>query len=484
LGAEEGLDLLNPEAEILRKKLSELFNWERRKRNEQILADIFFYALLGAVLALPFHPLLPPAISRYLIPILVFLLLAPVFFIRRRWRLEDTARTIVRVDKTLRLDERTITAWELLQRNETRAAARWVLKEAGEKLATFDPRSLLRRNWSWQARLALPFLVVWLGLVWLGVGLQLESAVEFSAPKALAQKLREFSRDLQDKAKTEGLQESLRVGRELEQLAQKSIEAKADDEKLKNELAAMKKKVETTGQSADQAWSGAGSRQDLRDLKAELEAARDILNMPAAKGTEEVGKQWLDQLATLPQLKRQFDLQNQKGGDLGHNDLKSFLDKLEKQATGELDRRTLLEAQQFLDQLMKEGQKDRGESDVQMAGQAKEDLPEEGEKTNNRSNLPGKEPGKKAEGESPLPNFQAGAAAHIKGLLGEGNSRNLELKGKPSAGKSEVSQDEVIASYRRQAEAELNTERVPEGLRETIKNYFLSLGIGNAPNEP
>ncbi|HEY6365976.1 MAG TPA: hypothetical protein VI585_14425 [Candidatus Binatia bacterium] len=468
---------MSTEAEILRKKLSELLNWERRKHSEQILAGIFFYALLAALLTLPFHPLLPVAINRYLIPILVFFLLAPVFLIRQRWRLDDTARAVARVDKTLRLDERTLTAWELLERNETRTAALWVLKEAGEKLAAFDPRTLLRRNWSWQARMALPLLAVWLGLVWLGVGLHADSAVEFSAPKTLAQKLREFSRDLQEKAKTEGLQESLRVGRELEQLAQQSIEAKADDEKLKTELDGMKKRVETTGKSADQ-LSGAGSQQDLRDLKAELEAARDILNMPAAKGPEELGKQWLDQLATLPQLKRQFDLHNQTGGNLGHNDLKSFLDKLEKQTTGELDRRTLLEAQQFLEQLMKEGQKDRGESDVQTAGQAKPDLPEDGEKTNNRSNLPGKEPGKREEGEPSLPNFQAGAAAHVKGLLGEGNSRGLELKGKPSAGKSEVSRDDVIASYRRQAEAELSTERVPEALKETIKNYFLSLGIG------
>jgi hypothetical protein len=477
LGAAEGFDVLSPEAEILCKKLSELLSWERRKRSEQIVAGIVFYAVLAALLALPLHPVLPTAISRYLMPIVVFFLLAPVFFIRRRWRLEDTARTMARVDKMLRLDERTLTAWELLERNETRAAGRLVLKEAGEKLVTLNPRKLLRRSWSWQARLALPLLAVWLGLVWLGVGLQLESAAEFSLPKTLAQKLREFSRDLQERAKIEGLQESLRMGRELEQLAQKSIEAKADDEKLKNELAGMKNKVETTGKSADQSLSGAGSQQDLRDLKAELEAARDILNMPAAKGTEELGKQWMDQLATLPQLKRQFDLQNQRGGDLGHNDLKSFLDKLEKQATGELDRRTLLEAQQFLDRLMKEGQKDRGESDVQTAGQAPNDLPEDGEKVSNRSTLPGKEPAKREEGESSLPNFQAGAAAHVRGLLGEGNSRSLELKGKPSAGKSEVSQDDVIASYRRQAEAELNTERVPEGLKETIKNYFLSLGL-------
>ena len=148
--------------------------------------------------------------------------------------------------------------------------------------------------------------------------------------------------------------------------------------------------------------------------------------MPAAKGAQELGKQWLDQLATLPQLKKQFEPQKVKAGQsLGQNDLKSFLDKLEKQATGELDRRTLLEAQQFLEQLMKEGQGEKGESDVRMAGQAKPDSPDDGERTNNRSNLPGKEPGKR-ETESPsLPEFQPGAAAHVKGLLGEGNSSGL-----------------------------------------------------------
>jgi hypothetical protein len=54
----------------------------------------------------------------------------------------------------------------------------------------------------------------------------------------------------------------------------------------------------------------------------------------------------------------------------------------------------------------------------------------------------------------------------------------VALKGKPSAGKSEISQEEVAASYQRQAEAELNSERIPDALKETIKNYFLSLGMG------
>ncbi|MGE5820060.1 MAG: hypothetical protein ACM37Z_18695, partial [Deltaproteobacteria bacterium] len=89
--------------------------------------------------------------------------------------------------------------------------------------------------------------------------------------------------------------------------------------------------------------------------------------------------------------------------------------------------------------------------------------------------LPGTEPGQKTKGFSALPQIQGGAETHLKGSLGAGPSSSLLLKGKPSVGKSEVSQDEIIASYRRQAEAELNSERVPEALKETVKQYFLSL---------
>jgi anti-sigma28 factor (negative regulator of flagellin synthesis) len=78
-----------------------------------------------------------------------------------------------------------------------------------------------------------------------------------------------------------------------------------------------------------------------------------------------------------------------------------------------------------------------------------------------------------------LPEFRADASTQVKGALGAGESTSLFFKGKPTPGKSTVSQEEVVASYRRQAEQELNSERVPEALKETIKNYFLSLGEGN-----
>jgi hypothetical protein len=178
----------------------------------------------------------------------------------------------------------------------------------------------------------------------------------------------------------------------------------------------------------------------------------------------------------LPQLKRQLDKEPRAGQGLGQNDIKSFLDRLNNQVTGELDRRTLLDAQQFLDQMMKQGQGDKGESNARSAARGEDELPADGVKDKSQSSRPGKEPGKQDEGYRSLPELRAGASTQVKGLLGEGDSSAVLFKGKPAPGKSGLSQAEVVASYRRQAEQELNSERVPEGLKETIKNYFLSLG--------
>jgi hypothetical protein len=468
-------------AEPLQKKLIGLLSWERRKRREQVLVSVVCYSLLAGLVALPFYRLLPHVFGPALVPIAIFVLLAPLCLYSQRWRRADSTRALARLDKALSLDERALTAWELLERNETRAAALLVLKEAGEKLADLNPKTLFRRRWSRQAYLAAGLLLLWLGLIWVDFDLGLGRDVQPPALQTAAQKLREFSRDLQEKAKNEGLRESLQMGRELEKVAQKGIDSKTGDDKFKTELAGMTKKIDTIGKSAAEPGlpSAAKSQQDLEDLRAELQAARDLLKIPdRAKASQEAEQQWLDRLATLPQLHQQFERTNPSAQGLSRNDLQSLLDKMEKQVTGELDRRTLLDAQQFLEQLMKQGEGEKGENNLRMAGPGERDAPGDGERANNRSSLPGEEPAKKEGGLPSLPEFQAGAAAHVKGLLGEGSTSGLALKAKPSPGKSEVTQEEVIASYRRQAEAELNTERVPEALKDAIKNYFLSLGMG------
>lgn len=470
---------MSSEAQVLVDKFSALLRWERRKRREQICATASCYALAAALLALPFNALLRAPWSRWIIPIVLFAMLAPIFSFKRRWRRADSARALARMDRALGLEERAITAWELIERGDAGPAAQLVLQQAAERLKTLDPRSLFQRRWHWHHILALPLLVIWLALMWFDIDRQFSDGLLPSATPITAHRLREYSRELQERAKSEGLRESLGAGKELEKVAQKGIDANTTDDQFKKELAAASRKIEAMEKSAAEqpSFSAGGSQQSLRDLKAELEAARELLNLPEGAYTEEkLAQQWLDQLAGLPQLKRQFDKENQAGQRLSQNALQSFLDRLDRQATGELDRRTLLEAQQYLEQLMKQGQGEKGEQNVRAPAAREQDEAGDGEKMRTHSNLPGKEPGKKDEGFQSLPEFAAGAPARVKGALGEGESSGVVFKGKPAPGKSELPQEEVIATYRRQAEAELNSERVPEALKETIKNYFMSLG--------
>ncbi len=464
--------------ESLKHKITELLDWERRKRHEQTSAMVACVALVLAILFLPLHAYLPTDWLRWLIPILLFAGLAPWFFYRGRWRRADSARALVDLDKTLKLDERVVTAWELSAQAEPGGAALLVLKQAEERLRAVQPRVLLPRQWTWAAYAALPLLLLWLALLGLDFDRWSFDPGRYSGPPTLAHKLREFSRELQDKARSEGLRETLKLGQEVEKTAQRSIEAKAADEQMKKELAGVTKQFEAVAKSGvdKNSFSNAESEQTLRDLKSELEATHDLLRFSdVAKGAQDLEQRWMERLAGLPQLKRQFDQAERGGQRLGQNELKSFLDKLDQQVTSELDRRSVLEAQQYLDQMMKQGRGEKGENYAQTGKNGEPDPSADGFKEKTQSNLPGKEPGARDEDSRSLPEFRSGASTQVKGLLGEGESSALMLKGKPSPGKSAVSEAEIVASYRRQAEQELNSERVPDGLKETIKNYFMSL---------
>jgi hypothetical protein len=463
--------------EILKSKFAELFGWERRKRREQVFAVIFCISWALAILLFPLHVYLPTDALRWVVPAILFVGLTPYVFYRRRWQRQDAARAMVRLDKTLRLDERAITAWEISTRAEPSGAGLLVLKQAEEKLRSVELRGLFPRDWSWPVYLALPLFGLWFALLWLDFDRRVFEQDASRPPQTLAHKIREFSRELQEKAKNEGLRESLRMGQELEKVAQKGVDMKAAEDEVKKEAAGVAKKFEAVAKSeAKDAIAAAESQQSLKDLKAELEAARDFTQLPdATKGRQDSALQWMERLATLPQLQRQLEREPRAGQGLGQNELKSFLDKLDKQVTGELDRRALLDAQQFLEQMMKQGQGDKGQNQARSAGKDEEE-PADGAKDKSQSNRPGKEPGKQDEGYRSLPEHRAGASTQVKGLLGEGESSGITFKGKPTPGKSGLPQADVVASYRRQAEQELNSERVPEGLKETIKNYFMSLG--------
>lgn len=465
-------------AAALQQKLAELLGWQRRKRREQTMLAIGAVALALAIVSMPLNAYLPVDELRWLAPVILAVGIGPFIFYRQRWRQQDVTRALAQLDKELKLDERASTAWELATRAAPSAAAQLVIKQTEASLRAVEPRAVLPRQWSWQSYAALPLGILWFGLLWFDADRSDLAQPSAGVPRTLAQKVGEFARDFQEKAKSEGLQESFKAGQELEKLARKNLEAKTSDEQLKKEVAGIAKKFETAAQSgADKnSFSAGESEQSLKDLKAELDAARDLLNFAdAAKGSQELPQQWMDRLASLPQLKKQLDKEQPAGPGFGQSQLKAFLDRMDQQATGALDRRALIDAQKFLEQMMKSGQGQKTDSQTQMAGRGEQDGAGDGVREKNNSNLPGKEPGNKADGANSLPEFRGGAQTQVKGLLGEGESSGVVFKGKPTTGKSELAQQDVVANYRRQAEQELNSERVPAALKETIRNYFLSL---------
>jgi len=458
---------LDTTRENLEARISLLLGWEKRKRREATLAVALFYAFLAA-LAVPLFVSLSPRWA-WAAPVAIFAVLTPGLFFTQRWRDRDTARALAALDKRLRLDERATTAWELLRRNETNAVALLVVRQASDMLRSFDARALFPRSWRWHTWLLPPLLALWLALLLFDIQFG-DQGVAPRHPPALAHKLREFARELQEKAQKESLPKTLKAARALEKIAQRGIDTRTADEQFKSEVAAVGKKMAEERSAAGRAPSGmADSRRALDDLRAELEAARESFGPGDAEG-----QSWQERLAGLTQLKRQLD--QEKGGarELSRAEVKALVDKLEQDVAGELDRRALAEAEVFLKELAQRGQGQPGDARARAGENAEQDSSAERQRENTAGAAPGEAPGEKS-GEPSLREFQGGQRTQVKGSIGEGERSATFFKGKPAPGKSQLSQDEVISSYRRQAEAELNTEKIPGELKDTIKNYFLSL---------
>jgi hypothetical protein len=453
--------------ENLEARLSTLLGWEKRKRRESILVVALFYTFLAA-LAVPLFVSLPPRWA-WLPPAVIFAAVAPWLLLTRHWREADTVRALAALDRKLRLDERATTAWELARRNETKAVALLVLRQAAERLKSFDARALFPRSWGWHAWLLLPLLGLWLALLYFDARFEMHGA----APRAaatLAHELREFARELQKKAQTEGLPKTLQAARDLEKTAQRGIEEGTPDETFKSALADARKRLaaQRSG-SGEPPFAASASRRELSDLRAEIEAARESFG----EGDGEA-QGWQERLAGMSQLKKQLDAQQQQGGarELSRSELKALVDKLEQDATGELDRRALVEAEAYLKALPERDRRSEGQPRPGWSEERDSMAEQRYEKT--PGTAPGDARGEKGE-KAPTPEIRGSQRAQVKGTIGEGERSATFFKGKPETGKSRLSQDEVIGRYQRQAESELGTERIPEELKDTIRNYFLSL---------
>src|SRR5689334_4406184 len=139
------------------------------KRREKLLLAAAAYAFVAALAVLPARALMPGA-TAVVVPLAAFALLAPVHLWRKRWRAADSLAAYAALDRALGLGERAVTAAEIVEREATTTAERYVLREAAEKLKSINVKALFRREWSWHALAAPALMALWLALGWLGLG--------------------------------------------------------------------------------------------------------------------------------------------------------------------------------------------------------------------------------------------------------------------------------------------------------------------------
>ncbi|MBM3341409.1 MAG: hypothetical protein FJY56_04775 [Betaproteobacteria bacterium] len=461
---------MNPGAlrQTLDTGVAAMLAWEQRKRREKTLLAALAAALLAA-LALPLFVTLAPPWT-WSTPIAAFALIAPTLLYAWRWRGGDTVRALAALDKALGSGERMTTAWELTRRNDARAVALLVLREASERLQGAKFRKLFPRRWTKQDLLVLPLLALWLALSWFETRVGHSSAAP-QVSASVARELRDFARDLEETARAQGLPQTTEAARELARLAQRGIDAQTPDPAFQREIAEAQKQIATQASASAQDASGsAASQRQLDELKAELQSARDWL---AAAGN--ASRNWDEVLGRLSELRQHGEWRQDQGGKtLTRDQVDAFLDKLDKRVTAELDRRALRQTERRLGQLARGEQGEEGGTHPGAGGAGEKDetlaqVPE------GQPSAPGEKPGTAAGKAAPLPQFSVGEQSAVKGTLGEGASSNVLLKGQPTPGKSAVAADPVFAAYHRRAEAELNNERIPGELKGAIRSYFLSL---------
>ncbi len=452
----------------LKEKLADLRRWERRKRRERLLLDsLFFTALAAAALVL----------ARFLLPVdagllwfapVVFGAVAAAVFLLRPWREQAFIRSLRQVDQGLKLDERVLTAWEILFRPRERVSPEetLVVEEAAARLATEPLRPLCRRRFAWHA-LAGPVLVLLAAAgLWLPQGGAPQAA---SAPSLMARELQEHARELEQRAREQDLTESGRMAEALREMAERQLdEAGPDKSGLEASVGAMVDVLEEMTRS----WPAAAGLEWPALSDAALDRLREHMRRSDARKMDGsfAGKSRADLLESLGLSS--LDRRPGRSSDMSAEEVQKFLDRVEREARQEQDRRSLGSTQQFLTELLLGDAPD--ESTAQATRPA--DPAGDAEKAPAAGRQPGNEPGK-GQQEPFDPAFQARVRTHLEGLLGQGPSRGFGFRGEARPGDSTVEEETVVVRYQKQVEAELSSEEIPAEFKETIKNYFLSLGV-------
>jgi len=315
---------------LVQDKIFQLLNWEKVKRREHILISALVYSVLASLLILPLGDLFPSWARPLSLTPILFLILTLGSMLSHPWGSRESLRAIPRLDKALRLQERAVTAWEILRRGDRRPAELLVLEETAANLKAVEVKGLFQRHLSWHAFVAPPALLLWALIAWFGVDFHLDWSRQ-TRGVSIAKKVKEYSRGLHDRAKEDKLTESLEVARALEEVAEKGMKGKIGEEGLRQDLTDVAQGI---GDRLAAFLGAAGSlpqlsKEALSNFKAEVGKLKDALSRPnqlPGKGMQ--GADVLKKLDSLSPFKGEMGNKPFSGENMDQNQLRDFLDQL------------------------------------------------------------------------------------------------------------------------------------------------------------
>ncbi len=267
--------------ERLRDKFSAFLRWDSVLGRERMWVCALFYATLISLIFLPVKPLFPVWIGPWISPATFFFILVPVLYLNERRRKRSHLQTVLSLDRALTLEERGVTAWEILGRPSTQGAELLVLEEAHSRLNSVAPQSVFKRNLPWQAWGIPPVLLLWMLLLWFGFEVRWEGRFSDVTLSSVAQTLKRFSQEVKERARKEGLKQSFEVARRLEQTADQRIRGELEEKALRERLAEVENTISRRLPGVEQRMGAhmlEGQKGASRELKSQLE------NVPRAKG--------------------------------------------------------------------------------------------------------------------------------------------------------------------------------------------------------
>jgi hypothetical protein len=382
----------------------------------------------------------------------------------------DVRGLLIHADRFLGNRELSSTAYELAVRSKESLFSEAIIEDAARSLSTTPAARILGRP-RMPTLFFLPILLA--GAILLSV-IPVDLAALFSpkgqadpAIQSLGEELESYGRKLQAKAQEENLPRSLQLSQELQRLGRAFQHEKIDQGEVADRMQDLEHRLAAEYEAKIRSYElrqGSGSGEGLEGGEAGKRPSSESELEKAGQG----GKRTQEQAKSDQETKQLGDTLNMladKNSSRGVPQAGDTGDRSGKPSAGDTRGSSGRIAPPDL------GGRETGQSADQGAQGGAE---QKGD---------GSKPGTMAvpDVKGPPTEFSRSSSAEemkAQAEVGKGGSAQMLMRALPKAGRrSSAAADEALQEYRRSAETALTREEVPPTLRDSVRRYFMSIGM-------